>query len=165
MVTNVAEEESVKALAKAVVDKFQRIDYAVNCAGITGGSQFVDTKLADVSCSRSYLATSCCLRQLPLIPVRPRHERQLPWRAHLRARGARRHAQAGALAWVSQDFACTSDPSAKPGREQRGAIVTIASVLGKRSIPYATPYITAKHAVVGFTKTAAQEVAPKKVRV
>lgn len=37
VVTNVADEASVKAMVAAAVQKFQRIDYAVNCAGVGGG--------------------------------------------------------------------------------------------------------------------------------
>jgi NAD(P)-dependent dehydrogenase (short-subunit alcohol dehydrogenase family) len=33
---DVADEESVKAMVKATVDTYGRIDYAVNCAGIMG---------------------------------------------------------------------------------------------------------------------------------
>lgn len=36
VVCNVADSASVKAMVEATVEKFGRLDYAVNCAGITG---------------------------------------------------------------------------------------------------------------------------------
>lgn len=38
--TDVSDEAQVKDLIKAAVDKFGRIDYAVNCAGIAAGAPF-----------------------------------------------------------------------------------------------------------------------------
>jgi NAD(P)-dependent dehydrogenase (short-subunit alcohol dehydrogenase family) len=46
-----------------------------------------------------------------------------------------------------------------------GRIVNIASVAGLRGFPYATAYAAAKHAVVGFTRSLALEVAKKGVTV
>ncbi|KAL1405599.1 hypothetical protein Q8F55_009238 [Vanrija albida] len=40
--TDVAQEADVVALVTAAVDKFGRIDYAVNCAGISGGGAFAE---------------------------------------------------------------------------------------------------------------------------
>jgi len=46
-----------------------------------------------------------------------------------------------------------------------GRIVNIASVAGLRGFPYASAYAAAKHAVVGLTRSLAQEVASKGVTV
>lgn len=46
-----------------------------------------------------------------------------------------------------------------------GRIVNIASTAGKQGIAYATPYSASKHAVIGFTKSFAKELAPRGVTV
>ena len=47
----------------------------------------------------------------------------------------------------------------------RGSIVNISSGAGLVGIPHLSPYCASKHAVLGLTKTAAMEVAPKGLRV
>lgn len=151
VIANIADEDSVKAMIASAVSRFQRIDYAANCAGIGGGSVFAETSLADVgtpadthnSSTRSWTSTaaarlSACAKSSPSCSSRT--------------------LCLGGLGGAT-------DASAKSGREQRGSIVTIASALGLCSVPYTTAYTTAKHAVVGFTKTAAQEAGKQKVRV
>jgi NAD(P)-dependent dehydrogenase (short-subunit alcohol dehydrogenase family) len=46
-----------------------------------------------------------------------------------------------------------------------GSIVNVGSVLGLMSLPGAGPYIASKHAMIGLTKTAAQEHAEHNIRV
>jgi NAD(P)-dependent dehydrogenase (short-subunit alcohol dehydrogenase family) len=46
-----------------------------------------------------------------------------------------------------------------------GAIVNVASTLGLRGSPNASPYSASKHGVVGLTRTAAIEYAPHGIRV
>jgi len=46
-----------------------------------------------------------------------------------------------------------------------GAIVNVASVLGQTAMPQLAPFVAAKHAVIGLTKTAALEQAHHKIRV
>lgn len=46
-----------------------------------------------------------------------------------------------------------------------GSIVNNSSVGGLVAIPAAAPYVASKHAVVGFTKAAAEEYAPRGIRV
>lgn len=46
-----------------------------------------------------------------------------------------------------------------------GTIVNLASVLGEIALPRLSPYVAAKHAVIGLTKSAALEQAAHKIRV
>ena len=50
-------------------------------------------------------------------------------------------------------------------RAERGSIVNIGSVTGKRPLPNRTPYAAAKLGVVGLTRTLAQEVGPDNISV
>jgi NAD(P)-dependent dehydrogenase (short-subunit alcohol dehydrogenase family) len=50
-------------------------------------------------------------------------------------------------------------------RSGGGAIVNMASILGSVGFANAAPYVAAKHALLGLTRTAAIEYAPKCVRV
>lgn len=47
----------------------------------------------------------------------------------------------------------------------RGVIVTIGSVTGKRPLRYRLPYATSKTALIGFTRTLAEELGPEGIRV
>ena len=50
-------------------------------------------------------------------------------------------------------------------RQERGNIVNISSMSGKRPLPQRTPYTTTKMGVIGFTRTLAAEVGKWKIRV
>jgi NAD(P)-dependent dehydrogenase (short-subunit alcohol dehydrogenase family) len=49
--------------------------------------------------------------------------------------------------------------------EHGGAIVNTASMVGLLGFPESAAYVAAKHGVVGLTRTAAVELAPRKIRV
>ena len=48
---------------------------------------------------------------------------------------------------------------------QGGSIVNVASIAGKQGLPNQAPYTASKHAVIGLTRVAAQEVARHNIRV
>lgn len=56
-------------------------------------------------------------------------------------------------------------PERIEGRGQKGAIVSISSVLGFKGSPEIPSYITSKHAVVGMAKAAMRDVAKDGIRV
>lgn len=56
-------------------------------------------------------------------------------------------------------------PERIEGRGQKGAIVSISSVLGFKGSPNIPSYITSKHAVVGMAKAASRDVAQAGIRV
>lgn len=51
------------------------------------------------------------------------------------------------------------------GMPDGGRIVNISSILGKFGVPGYAAYCTSKHAVVGFTRAAALELAPRRITV
>ena len=66
---------------------------------------------------------------------------------------------------VTGTFLCTQ--GFLPGMVERGwgRVVNVASVAGKMGAPYITTYAASKHAVIGFTRALAAEVATKGVTV
>jgi 3-oxoacyl-[acyl-carrier protein] reductase len=50
-------------------------------------------------------------------------------------------------------------------RGQGGAVVNLASIAGTQGIDGLTAYSASKAAIIGFTKAAAKELAPQKIRV
>lgn len=66
---------------------------------------------------------------------------------------------------VTGTFLCTQ--AFLPAMLERGwgRVVNVASVAGKMGAPYISTYAASKHAVIGFTRALAAEVAPKGVTV
>jgi len=52
-----------------------------------------------------------------------------------------------------------------PHMPERGRIINISSVLGKIGSPGAAAYCASRHGVIGFTRAAALELAPRKITV
>jgi SDR family mycofactocin-dependent oxidoreductase len=46
-----------------------------------------------------------------------------------------------------------------------GSMIATASIAGTKGLPYQTPYVAAKHAVVGIARSLATELGPENVRV
>ncbi len=66
---------------------------------------------------------------------------------------------------VTGVFLCSRAAIGDMVSEGWGRIVNVASVAGKAGAPYISTYVASKHAVVGFTRAVATEVAKKGVTV
>jgi NAD(P)-dependent dehydrogenase (short-subunit alcohol dehydrogenase family) len=150
---DVSKEEDVKAMVAQAVDKFGRLDYCLNSAGVAGvGKKLGETSLEDVS--RDWGHT--------LIPVRAGNQRQRARNLPVPQVRARADGQAGTAQPV---HSCPEKADIRGPRGQRGAIVNIASILGYRGLGTVVAYCTSKHAVIGMTKVAAIDYTGKQIRV
>ena len=52
-----------------------------------------------------------------------------------------------------------------PAMKDGGSIVNVVSVAGLQGVAYLSPYVASKYASIGITKTAAAELAPRRIRV
>ena len=52
-----------------------------------------------------------------------------------------------------------------PVMKDGGSIVNVVSVAGLQGVAYLSPYVASKYASIGITKTAAAELAPRRIRV
>jgi NAD(P)-dependent dehydrogenase (short-subunit alcohol dehydrogenase family) len=119
---DVRDEESVRRLVDQTVERFGRLDIAINNAGVEGQPGPIVEQSAE-----SYAATF----ETNVLGV------LLSLKHELRVMQA-------------QGF---------------GSIVNLSSTMGERGAPNMALYVASKHAVEGFTKSAALEAAPFGVRV
>lgn len=118
---NVADENSVNSVFAKVVEKYGRLDFLVNNAGITKDQLLLRMKPEDFD---SVIATNL--------------------------RGV---------------FLCTREAIKLMIRARNGSIVNITSVVGLTGNAGQSNYAASKAGVEGFTKSIAQEVASRSVRV
>jgi 3-hydroxybutyrate dehydrogenase len=114
-VCDVADPESVQALAAEAADRLGRVDILVNNAGVAGSAPLKRTTLEEWNRMMAVNATG--------------------------------------------PFLCTR--AFLPGMMERrwGRVVNVASVAGLHGARYVAAYTASKHAVVGFTRSVAAEVA------
>ncbi len=62
-------------------------------------------------------------------------------------------------------YLCAQAAAREMLKRESGVIINNASVFGRRGFPNLSPYISSKHAIVGFTKALAIEFARKGIRV
>ena len=62
-------------------------------------------------------------------------------------------------------FLCTKGVTRQMMRQRAGKIVNVASIVGVSGNPGQANYVAAKAGVIGFTKTAAQELASRNINV
>lgn len=120
--TDVSQSAQVKELVDRTIERFGRLDYAVNNAGVSGES----------------------------VPTADITEEDWDRVIGINLTGV----------WL-----CMKHEIEAMIQNEGGAIVNVASVLGKVGFANAAAYVSAKHGVVGLTKSAAMEYATLGVRV
>lgn len=120
--TDVSQGAQVKALVEKTIERFGRLDYAVNNAGI-GGESVPTADITEEGWNR--------VIGINLTGV-----------------------------WL-----CMKHEIEAMLENEGGAIVNVASILGTVGFANAAAYVSAKHGVVGLTKSAAMEYATLGVRV
>jgi len=66
---------------------------------------------------------------------------------------------------ISGVFHCLQEEIKLMLHQGKGSIANVSSVAGLKGVPHASPYVAAKHAVVGLTKSSARESAKANIRV
>lgn len=132
---NITSEADVIHAVNDAAQKFGRLDYAINAAGIAlkhaGGTAYATTddwnRVLDINLNGTFYvlraAAAIMLSQSPIL----------------------------------------SDIDGRP--LQRGSIVNFSSIQGVVGITMSTAYTTAKHAVIGLTRTASEDYAARGLRV
>ena len=147
---DVTNESEVEAMVKAGVDRFGRIDACFNNAGIASPRTRVPNVLSgdfsrvmDVNVKGVFLCMKYELRQFL-------QQEGLPVEFDTSVVDPN----------VSEDLLAVSAP--KP---VRGYIVNMSSILGTVPLAGSSPYVASKWAVIGLTKTAAQEHAQEGILI
>lgn len=132
---DVTDENQVNQVVNAVAQKFGRLDYVVNAAGVAmkheGGAAFAQTedwrRILDVNLTGTFFvlraAAQIMLKQEPI----------------------------------------RSSRDGRP--LQRGSIVNFSSIQGLVGITLSTAYTTSKHGVLGLTRTACDDYAKDGIRI
>ena len=136
---DITSETVANEIVQRTVERYGRLDYAVNCAGITGTGLNTDAtpsadyqKVMEVNIDAMFLCE----------------------RAQIRA-------------MLKQDLVdgyTTSICRALKFRH-RGSIINVSSIMGSLGGPRATPYVISKHAVLGLTRADGVTYAPQGIRV
>ncbi|KAJ9659383.1 hypothetical protein H2198_003112 [Neophaeococcomyces mojaviensis] len=132
---DVTDEAQVDRIINQIAQKFGRIDYVVNAAGIAfkhqGGAAYAETKDWQRVLNVNLNGTFYILRAAAKIMLK--QERIL------------------------------SSIDGRP--LQRGSIVNLASILGTVAVPTSTAYTASKHGVIGLTRTASEDYAKDGLRI
>lgn len=162
--TDVSNEESANNMVAKAVEKFGRIDYAANCAGIMDARKFSDAKPSDVSgCECTEWRDAYTTTRLPRPSKGTDADTKWDRVLGINARGVFLCMRAELKQMGKQDP--LPDASLNPNRKQRGSIVNVASTMGERAIPLTSMYTASKHAEIGLAKTAALEFAQEGIRM
>lgn len=119
--TDVTKSTEIKNLIFSTIERFDRVDYLVNNAGIVAGGPF--WKIDESEWDRIF---------------------------NVNIKGV---------------FLCSKEAAKEMMKKKKGKIVNIASAAGKSGRPYLSHYSAAKSAVLGFTMSAALELAPYNIKV
>jgi NAD(P)-dependent dehydrogenase (short-subunit alcohol dehydrogenase family) len=138
VIIDVTDEKSVNAMVDQAVQAFGTLDCAANAAGVIVNSR---EKSAHVPSSEFDRVMSINARAVALCM------------------------QAEARVMLKQPRKLTSPYWKDERRTQVGSIVNFASVCGFLAMPNVMPYVAAKHAVMGMTKSAAIEHGPEGLRI
>jgi len=136
---DVSSAESLASAFKIIVDKFTRIDYLVNAAGI----MVFNESSADSSIESFDRAQSINYRGLWLCS-----------REALKV-----------MSKQSLDCEAYPDAGIEPARAQRGSIVNISSALGVQAMAGSPAYCAAKAGVLSLTRSDGVDYSPHRIRV
>jgi NAD(P)-dependent dehydrogenase (short-subunit alcohol dehydrogenase family) len=117
---DVSIEDDVERLVATAVDRYGRLDWAANMAGVPqAGGMFCPKEARDLAIAVNVMGT----------------------------------------------FHCVTAEARAMMRSGGGAIVNVSSVAGVQGSGDCPYYVASKHAIIGFTKSAALELAPSGIRV
>jgi len=117
---NVAVEDEVEKLVATTLERYGRLDWAANMAGVAqAGGLFCPKSARDLAMSVNAMGT----------------------------------------------FHCVTAEARAMMRSGGGAIVNVSSVAGVQGSADCPYYVASKHAIIGFTKSAALQLAPANIRV
>ncbi|KAJ5952080.1 uncharacterized protein N7479_010493 [Penicillium vulpinum] len=134
---DVTDAESVDRMVAAAVEKFERIDYSVNSAGI-GVKHHKPVDEADIPEMNAFwkvnvLGSLNCIKSVTKV--------------------------------MKSQSVTTLNSQGKTREVGRGVILNVGSCNSYIATPDIVPYTTTKHAVMGLTKSAALDLAPHGIRV